>query len=394
MCNFVKYYSIILFKIHTMEEIVKNTINLQDVHYDKNGEIIFGKGCLKEPVVCVRPGHKTGQTQIYAEEKFGKIISHNYGHAGVGYSILFGSVEKAIENFQKIRLENGVKYEDEITIIGLGCVGLVTALTLYFRGFKNIKLVGEKFLGTPSFGAGGLIDFSLSTIYKPEQINIMNELFKFTFQEYQEIAKGKHKFIKYGVREVDYLTDFFQDNAGLNYLSNIGMIPKMKKVKVKFGEKNPTVRELYHFKTYHVVTHTFMTSLLYTIEKLKIPIDYRKLSSFNDIKSGVIFNCSGLGSRELNNDLNMYPICGHGFTLQDEKLGNMDYIMRITEVPELKGSLINGSIYFMPKTSGFVGGTYIKNYDGSDENMNKEYIKQIFARSKLIFEGKNPIPKF
>jgi hypothetical protein len=156
----------------------KKTINFQNVHYDKEGNAMFGHGILKEPVICLRPSHKSGLPQIYAELKNNKIISHNYGHSGIGWTILFGTVERAIENFQKLRIDNKISYEQEITVVGLGCVGLVTALTLYFRGFKNIKLVGEKFLNTPSFHAGGLIEFSLSTEVNKENFEELNNFFK------------------------------------------------------------------------------------------------------------------------------------------------------------------------------------------------------------------------
>lgn len=399
-----------------METHKKKTLDLREgsVKYDNDGNIIFGTGYLKEPVVCLRPGHKSGLPQIYAEEKNGKIISHNYAHSGVGYAILFGSVEKAIENFQKLRFELGEKgrsifYDQEITIIGLGCVGLVTALTLYFRGFKNIRLVGEKFLKTPSFGAGGLIDFSLSTIFTQEQIASMNELFRYSFSEYQQIYQGKHKFIKYGIKEVDYYTDFYQEGAGLSYLANLGIIPKGKEVELslegladsnnKFTNEDKELagpkRKLFHFKTFNVNTYQFMSSLLYTIERLRIPVEYKKINSFNEIKSKVLFNCTGMGSRELNNDKNCYPICGHGFVLSDEALGSHGYILRLSTIPELANDPINGALYFMPKASGFVGGTYMKDYDGSDDKLNDDLLIKLLERTKFVFNGIRKIkPKF
>lgn len=31
---------------------------------------------------------------------------------------------------------------------------------------------------------------------------------------------------------------------------------------------------------------------------------------------------------------------------------------------------INGALYFMPKSTGFIGGTYIPNYEGNDHEFN------------------------
>jgi hypothetical protein len=379
-----------------METHIKTPIGLKNITYDEQGYPIFGKGILKEMNVCIRPGHKSSITQIHAEKKDGKIISHNYGHAGVGWSILFGSVEKSIENFENLREENKIDYNEEITVIGLGCIGLVTALTLYHKGYKNIKIIGEKFLNTPSFGAGGLIEFSLSTIYKTENIEFMNKLFEFTVNTYKSIANGTHKFIKGGVKEVDYYTDFYQEHAGLHYLTEIGMFPKLKKVILQIGDNEATKRELYHFKTYHVSTYVTMNEMLETCKKLGIQVEHKKLSTFNEVDSRVVFNCSGLGSKDLNKDANMYPICGHGIVLNDNSISNHDYIIRLTNVPELKDHPADGSVYFMPKTSGFIGGTYLKNYDGSDDKYNKELVKNLLIRARLLFEGIKPQinPKF
>ena len=81
----------------------------------------------------------------------------------------------------------------------------------------------------------------------------MNNLFKSTFHEYEKIVNGKHKYLKYGVKFVDYYTDFYQENAGLSYLANLGLIPKPKEVRIKFCENGPELK-LTHFKTFHINT--------------------------------------------------------------------------------------------------------------------------------------------
>ena len=44
----------------------------------------------------------------------------------------------------------------------------------------------------------------------------------------------------------------------------------------------------------------------------------------------------------------------------------------------------------MPKQTGFVGGSYIKDYDGSNEEYNNEVITNLVERSKFIFTGIKP----
>jgi hypothetical protein len=373
--------------------VTKQTIKLDDIHYDKENNFVYGKGCLKQPVVCLRPAHLSGKPQIYTEEKFNKIISHNYGHGGSGYSLLFGSVGKCIKEFLSFNnIRNKINYNGEITVIGLGCIGLVTALKLYFKGFKNIKLVGENFINTPSFFAGGLIEINLD--YDNNNLEDLNEMLKITFQEYQKISTNKHEFINNcGIKEIDYYDDVHQENIGLDYLCKLGIIPEIKKVLLKFGENNPYVREFYHFRTFNIISDTFMNNLMRICKNLRIPIEYKKISSFSEIESSVIFNCSGLGSRELNNDRNVYPICGHGIILNDNSFSEIDYIMSVSNIPELKNYNYDGKLYFMPKISGFIGGTFVSNYDGKDNKFNNQEIASLLARAKFIFQGVKAAPR-
>jgi D-amino-acid oxidase len=391
-----------------MRTVVLKPPNISDIQYDKNGNVNQDKGSIKSSLVCLRPSYKLQTPFIKTEFKNGKIISHNYGHSGDGFSILFGCVEKSIEEFQKLRLELGFSYFDEITVIGLGCMGLVTALTLYFRGFRKIKIIGEKHENIPSTNAGGLFEISLSNKTKldSEEFREMNNYFLLTFYTYREIAKGHHKYIKYGIREVDFYTDFYQTNFGLSYLANIGEINKPEKVRVIF-ENNKEQRDgldnsfiLNHFNTFHINTTVFMQSLLYTVQKLHIQIEKRKVTSFQDIDTKLIFNCTGLGSKELNKDQSVYPTTGHGIILRDEENAKNNYIFRLREIPQLEGTPYNGSFYFMPKVTGFIGGTYIPNYYGDSEEINTDNFNIITARAKFIFNGIKPLqaklmnPKF
>jgi hypothetical protein len=86
----------------------------------------------------------------------------------------------------------------------------------------------------------------------------------------------------------------------------------------------------------------------------------------------------------------MYPICGNGVELNDQNLSETNYIIRFNSVPGLENEKINGSFYFMPKLTGFIGGSYIKNYDGSDIKYNKEIVSDMVKRVSFFFKGIKP----
>lgn len=374
------------------------SINLSSVSFDKNGHIIPGLGNIKETVVCLRPGHKSGLPQIYAELKNNKIISHNYCHGGSGWSLLFGSVKESIINMENLVNDKNIS----ITIVGMGCIGLVTALNLYYDGYKNINIIAERFENTASFYAGGLVEYLITQDNSSEKIKTLNNLLIETFKVYQEIINNKHKYIKRGVRYVDFYTNHVRKNVSLDYLSSVGIIPKPKKVNIQIHgtsydlsrkyldfeinkqHENDNILPLTHYKTFHIITQTVLNDLYEHILNLKIPIKFKKIESFSEVESKVIFNCSGLGSYTLNNDKDVYPICGLGLVLKEENYSKHNYIISVNNIePYIKEN--KGTVYYMPKLSGFVGGTYFEGYDGKDDNFNKVEFLKLLDRSNYLF---------
>ena len=51
----------------------------------------FDKGCIGKKIVCYRPMRDLGP-QILLERNNNKLIVHNYGHGGSGWSLAPGSV--------------------------------------------------------------------------------------------------------------------------------------------------------------------------------------------------------------------------------------------------------------------------------------------------------------
>jgi hypothetical protein len=359
---------------------------LNKLRFDKQGNIIK-EDLIQSLNAGLRPGHKSGMAKIYCEEKNGKIISHNYGHAGEGWSILFASVEESIDNFTKLNKSAN----EEVTIIGLGVIGLTTALKLHEKGYKNIKIIGESFDNyMTSFLAGGLIEVVCK--YTDEKLDKMNKLFEETFLEYKKILDStKYPFLKSCIREVDLYTDCIVDKNGLGYLINKGII-KNQKVKLKIKSKSKVVNQLIvdNCKTFHVNPEMFMNKLMAYLKSNGVIIELRKINHFDEIDSKNIFNCSGLGSSQLNNDNEVYPICGHAITLNDRSMSKLNYILLFKNLKQLTGLDIEGTFYFMPKSSGFLGGTFIENYDGVDTDLNQKEYNKIIERTLLIFKGIKP----
>ena len=80
--------------------------------------------------VCLRPFRATGP-RLDVENVGGKVVVHNYGHGGSGWSLSWGSAEVVVRKLMAI---NGS--EAEVAVIGCGALGLTAALTAQRAGAR------------------------------------------------------------------------------------------------------------------------------------------------------------------------------------------------------------------------------------------------------------------
>lgn len=153
--------------------------------------------------------------------------------------------------------------------------------------------------------------------------------------------------------------------------------------------------------TYFMNTTTLMQQLITKIKKLNISIELKEIHSFNEIPEEIVFNCSGMGARELNSDQNMIPVLGH-LVILNEAAGNehMDYSLYMKIEQDGKEEFI----YMIPKnlsvTSenpnglpcyGALGGTFIPHTDrlslAEQEWLNQVEFKRMLDRNSEFFHG-------
>lgn len=81
-------------------------------------------------VAGIRPFRKGGPC-LQRQEVAGKILVHNYGHGGAGYTVSWGSALQASNLLRDVpRVASGV------AVLGAGVIGLSTARVLQERGFR------------------------------------------------------------------------------------------------------------------------------------------------------------------------------------------------------------------------------------------------------------------
>jgi glycine/D-amino acid oxidase-like deaminating enzyme len=88
--------------------------------------------------VCLRPFRAAGP-RLDIERVGDKIVAHNYGHGGSGWSLSWGSADVVIGKL--LALGTGQR---EIAVIGCGAIGLTTALTAQRAGFATTIYAKER----------------------------------------------------------------------------------------------------------------------------------------------------------------------------------------------------------------------------------------------------------
>lgn len=349
-----------------------------------------------EKICCTRPGREDG-FNISVEKQGRKTLVNCYGHGGSGWTTLFGSVERAITLFEKEGLDKTVP----IRVIGSGCMGLTSAIELKKMGYNVSGISTKSLYDLPSWKAGGYFALTIKDLPEESQ-KILNDICVKTFQAYQKIERGEHSYISQ--EAVRYMPVFCSigNKTGLEPLEECGAIPPKEYVTLDFG--NGIVRPNFvKYMSYFMNTTTLMEQLSSEVKRQNIAVTIETIDSFDQIEEEVIFNCAGLGARELNADAKMYAISGHLLTLkQSDQSGHLDYMITARVVQDDKPEYI----YMFPKTysvsaenpqgspcSGVLGGTFIPHTDQLSaeelENLNKKEFERLLKRLQTFFYGKS-----
>lgn len=335
---------------------------------------------LLVPAACNRPRRSAG-INISLEKRDDKTIVHCYGHGGSGYTTLFGSIDQAFE----LLCEAVPSFDTPIRVIGSGCMGLTLAIDLRRAGYSSISISTKQRHDLPSWRAGGFFDPGVGTESSPEELHELN-LGLATYKVLHTIEEGAHPYLPRTL--VNRMPIYYpcSINCGVEILEKLNLMPASELVTLDFG--NGVIHEGYKRQmTYFIDVTALMKELWIMVEALQIPVADEEISSFADCSESVICNCTGLGSRILNNDAAVYPGRGHFYMLKAQADGaQLDYML-FTKVGEKKEW-----IYFFPKpafmsaygeivSGGMLGGTSIPCTDMTETELASLDVEQ-FERLK------------
>ena len=289
----------------------------------------------------LRPFRPSGFV-VRAEKLDDKVVVHNYGHGGAGITLSWGTSQLAVEE----GLKTG---QTDCAVIGCGVVGLSTARLLQQRGLNPVIYTKDMPPLTTSNAAGGY--WEPVTLYDQDRVTAefrrqFGEAARFAYRRYQLMAGDV-----YGVRWLPAYS--FSETAPAARNPDSPMIeidPLHPESKQLSDDENP-------FRQSHVSSHQamliepsiYLNALIRDYELAGGKIAVREFASQREVVSlshKLIFNCTGLGAKQLFGDNELTPIKGQLVFLLPQP--EIDYM-----------TLGPGSIYMFPRRDGILlGGSH------------------------------------
>lgn len=276
-------------------------------------------------VVGLRPG-RVGGFRLASEKLAEKLIVHNYGHGGDGYTLSWPCAKWAADQISGAQPAS-------VGIIGAGVSGLTTAWLLARRGIQ-VTIYADKFSPATTSDIAGAIILSGPSYRSGENAgtgpsdDAINA----------DVIAGFSRFLaspRYGVYWVDH----------------VQMRPLRQHDPVAY-ETFLGRRITSKFRTIMVDPHLYITALMQDLSEMNVPFWTKKFTASKDLARlphAALVNCSGLGAGLLFGDENMYPIRGQLTLLKPQPEIDYSYISRQS----------GGVLYMFPRRGNIVlGGTH------------------------------------
>jgi D-amino-acid oxidase len=374
-------FSLYILNVNAINESIDTTIEIRKITPPKLDYSHIG-----QRIICYRP-MRQGSPNMTIVEKDDKIIGHNYGHGGSGWTLAPGSASY-VNNLFLEHTKNLTK-DSPITILGAGALGLFTAYDFLQKGFSNIIIIADRFDSLTSHNAGGLLaPVSMDNDTKMQKIIDKIGLDSYSF--YKSIAKKNNKDFKDGVIIVPTYFENRQESGLEAYVGKV-MNPA-KDVILDFG--NGTTRQMVSYDDGIFIDTSEMMFALYSyLDSHGVKFIQKKINNFSEIHEKFIINCTGLGSSTLNNDSKMIPVQGHLIMLKEQNPKELGYmiLMYFNEEKTKSGQKVKRSFYMFPKhlknapknDIGVIGGTFIEG--ATHKKPNKEEFEIIIKSAKKFY---------
>ena len=274
---------------------------------------------------------------LRAERAGDKLLVHDYGHGGGGVTLSWGTAQLAADE-----LYSWAGAKDRCAVIGCGAVGLATARLLQRRGHDVTIYARELPPQTTSNVAGA--QWHPFAVYdvggtSPEFDDQFARATRISWRLFQDLPGAT-----YGIRWIENYElsagPFHEPPHRELYVDAEDLGPGQHPFPVPYARK---------FTTMLIETSVYLEAMLREFRIAGGRVVVRELAAREEVQAlaePVVFNCTGLGSRELFGDDRLIPVKGQLAYLLPQP--EIDYIV----VP-------GGGLYMFPRRDGILlGGSF------------------------------------
>jgi D-amino-acid oxidase len=321
--------------------------------------VIVDESRVIRTVAGLRPYRRSGFV-VRAESLGDKRLVHNYGHGGAGITLSWGTSKLAIE----LGLQG---HGGPVAVLGSGIVGLSTARLVQEAGFPVTIYTAALPPDTTSNIAGG--QFHPFGLFRDEAVTAQ---WKAQFASALDYSWRRFQIMvgdDYGIR---WLPTYVEtDSPDSKVIANFPPINRM----LTRAEHAFPVESLLRYDTMYVETGRYLRQMIRDVQLAGGRIEVRKFAAPADIAAlseSLVFNCTGIGSRELFGDSELRPARGQLAILEPQ--------------PEVRYAFTGEPGYMFPRPDGIVlGGTF--ELDQWDATPQPEAIARILASHKRFFSA-------
>lgn len=332
---------------------------------------------IKEYITCIR-AHRERIFNVSTQLLNDKLIFHNYGQGGAGWTFLFGCVNESIREFEK-QIDHTISLKNKsIAVIGTGCYGLLTAIILARKGFL-VRIIAKETQDIPSYKAAGFFFPRARKSSTPQERASFESFGMESYRNYLSISNGTHPFFSNGAQLLPAYYGLDIDPGFTPYIQN-KLIDPPQRVTIDFA--NGKAYDAMEYKTIFINATTMMQELERMRKELAIPITRSQIMEFGEIPESIVFNCAGMGAKKLTSDTRIIPVQGHLITLKNQP--QLQYMINVKVIQKNPlGRLRDELIYFSPKDEGILGITFLRGQD--DLSANQHEFERLLQRCREFF---------
>jgi D-amino-acid oxidase len=317
------------------------------------------EGRVIRTVAGLRPYRRSGFV-VRAEQLGDKRMVHNYGHGGAGITLSWGS--------SKLATEFGLPgHSGPVAVLGSGVMGLSTARLVQDAGFPVTIYAAALPPDTTSNIAGGQFhpfglfrEDSVTPEWKAQFVRALD----YSWRRFQ-ILVGED----YGIR---WLPTYVERGSPEDRL--LQTFPPIDRL-LQSREHPFPLDSVVRYDTLYVETGRYLRQMVRDVQTADGKIEVRRFTTPADILAlpeRLVFNCTGLGSRDLFGDADLHPARGQLAVLLPQ--------------PEVRYAFTGSSGYMFPRPDGIIlGGTF--ELDEWSVNPVPETIAGILASHRSFFDA-------